>query len=315
MPIKWYNQNSADNTWSEDGETHHGMMTGNTTYKCERVMSDIYADAYYAETLDITTGTFSWVRTGTAFECDTRKGKVVADVFPEGVVEAFRMVKEAKEKMEEAKEEALRSSERNKNEARLLRRGKFVRVARGRKIAVGTEGLFVESISTKFGNQAKVLTWDGQTILVSTSNLDVIIPGTWQGSDPAEGWSALCRHQEKVLSTWLDQTPKKGNQVKDKNGNIGIVFWTGNGRIGFKAPNSSDAIWASERDVEVLDEGAKNNRFPIFGESPLKDLPDPFCKIYKIYKNVAYSNQGEAIMALPDAASVKSLSEKLPKWG
>lgn len=61
-------------------------------------------------------------------------------------------------------------------EARLLARGKDVRVVRGRKVPIGTEGRIFWYGSTQYGMRVGIETATGERMFTAATNVEVILP-------------------------------------------------------------------------------------------------------------------------------------------
>lgn len=113
-----------------------------TFSRCERIMSDVYADVSYAECWDAEKGKLvEWAYANSEFGYHTNHVSVEADATPEtlAAVAAYKakLAAEAAAAREAAKEAA------RKAELATPYKGKVVVVARGRKVAKGTTGVVV----------------------------------------------------------------------------------------------------------------------------------------------------------------------------
>jgi len=136
MPIHWTN---ADNhQWT----THEGLVLGRMT-RCNRVMSDIYADEYYALVWDPDTATSKQVKVGSSFELYGGPwGTVTVDATPE-VCQHHKDAQEAQARAKARADKARRAKEntqRRLEEHHRPTKGKVMQVVKGRKVSPGTIG-------------------------------------------------------------------------------------------------------------------------------------------------------------------------------
>ena len=135
MSIRWTKKDrktGEETTYT----THEGLVLDGFITRVDRVMSDIYADQYYARVWDPEAGQVRDLLIGSSFElfCGPY-GDAEADATPETLA-AFKALKEAREKAaREAREERERKAA--EAEAKKPGKGRWVRVARGRKYPKG----------------------------------------------------------------------------------------------------------------------------------------------------------------------------------
>ena len=162
------------------------VPTGEVTYagavlrvetNCERVMSDVWEDMTYAIVWDAGAGRPSrvFLRGG---GCETSATAEV-DVTPE-VVAAHEAWLAAREAEVAAALEARREDEAAAR-VREVRRGCRAVVARGRKVAKGTEGRVFWLGNGNYGWRAGLETDAGETVWIALNNLDRVLPPKPEG--------------------------------------------------------------------------------------------------------------------------------------
>jgi len=109
----------------------------------ERVMSDIYADAYHAVVWDETSGCWKTIETHTNFELDSRRARIVIDASPELQAKYAAHQADERRRRDEAAAEywRQRALERAKERHNAAVLGKEMVVVKGRKVAHGTKGI------------------------------------------------------------------------------------------------------------------------------------------------------------------------------
>jgi hypothetical protein len=113
-----------------------------TFSRCERIMSDVYADVSYAECWDAEKGKLvEWPYANSEFGYHTNHLSVEVDATPETLA-AVAAYKAEKERQAEEARQAAREAARLA-ELATPRKGKVVVVARGRKVAKGTTGTVI----------------------------------------------------------------------------------------------------------------------------------------------------------------------------
>lgn len=143
----------AVTTWNSDPDhpyaipanavTKYEGLVLETSYKIKRVMSDIYADIYFAVVWNPDTQAPETVETHSAFELDRRRAIVKVDATPE-VRAAYKAYREAETKRFEAQEarRALENLVQNEFKRHCEPQvGQTVVVTRGRKVKKGTNGV------------------------------------------------------------------------------------------------------------------------------------------------------------------------------
>jgi len=169
-----------DYKYEPDGEPEYvGAVVALTADYNVRVMSDIWADEFYAVvwTGNGTTRVF----THSNFECDTRNTKAEVDATPE-VMAAYEAWKAAeadrvrKEYEVRCERERLEREEKERLEPKMGRRA---RVVRGRKVPVGTEGVVFWKGTGEYGERLGLATTDrkvngryADVVWVASSNVE-----------------------------------------------------------------------------------------------------------------------------------------------
>jgi len=157
-----------------------------TETRCDRIMSDVWENRTYAVVWDAAEGRPRDVLIdssdfGREYEADV-------DATPAAVAaHAAWMAARAAEKA--AAEEA-RLEAQAEDRIREVRRGCRAVVARGRKVARGTEGRVFWLGQNDYGWRAGLETDDGQTVWVALNNLDRVLPPKPEGM----GWRDFSGH-------------------------------------------------------------------------------------------------------------------------
>ena len=162
-PSKYNQTTSRWESGSETTETHVGRVIEvfNRDY---RAMSDVYTYATFALVLT-DEGKLSEILVNSNFECDVGGGRAVVDAIPEVLaqVEALRLAAQAA--AEKAAEE---------REAARIVRGRRVRVVRGRKIPIGTEGEVSWYGQTQYGARVGIRDLQGNVQFTAATNVIVV---------------------------------------------------------------------------------------------------------------------------------------------
>lgn len=174
-------------TWTrknrETGEretytTHEGLVLGTFT-QVDRVMSDIYADQYYALVWDPEAGRAKGLLIGSSFECFCGPwGHAEVDATPEARAthEANLKAKaEAARAVEQARREA-REKARLEAEARRPDKGRWVRVVRGRAVPKGLEGRCFWMGATRWGYRVGIQVGEneGEVVWTAAGNVEAV---------------------------------------------------------------------------------------------------------------------------------------------
>lgn len=157
--------------------THAGLVLGIEREYNLRVMSDVWADFTFAKVWDMAEGRPSLVTLGNTEFGPSAEAEV--DATPE-VIAAHDAWLAARE----AEKAAAREAEREgAAEARVRRVTKGCRavVARGRKVAKGTEGRVFWLGHGGYGWRAGLETDAGETVWTALSNLDRVLPAKPEG--------------------------------------------------------------------------------------------------------------------------------------
>ena len=140
----------------------------------ERVMSDVYADVLHATVYNVEKDSFEDMYVRAYFELAGGNRSATVDATPEvrALFEANCAVAEAEAKLREAKSYRARELEALKAPAT----GRRVRVVRGRKVPVGTEGkcLWIDTAAA-YGPRVKLQDDDGQIHWTAATNCEAMI--------------------------------------------------------------------------------------------------------------------------------------------
>ncbi|MFA5618214.1 MAG: hypothetical protein WDK95_15385 [Syntrophorhabdaceae bacterium] len=120
--------------------TYEGRVLATYCDEC-RVMSDVYVMASYATVIEAD-GTYKNVLYNYNFELDTRNGVAIVDA-PEDVIQAWNTHKQVlltHRRRQEYDAALLRVQEEETRRKNRPEKGKVMRVARGRKVKIGTVG-------------------------------------------------------------------------------------------------------------------------------------------------------------------------------
>ena len=146
MSINWTQYKNEGSSYNRPVEktwtTHEGLVVGAEFTRCERVMSDVYADVSYCRVWNPTTKTVKTVTLGTHFELCFKYGNAEVDA-PAHILKAVELQEEvAQQAAQQVHQERL---EREAREAALHdwhipQRGMLMQVVRGCKVKKGTIG-------------------------------------------------------------------------------------------------------------------------------------------------------------------------------
>jgi hypothetical protein len=139
----------------------------------ERVMSDVYANVTRAIVYNAAEDKFEEVYVRAHFELDSGNTTATVDASRAvmAVYEAEQAVKEATEKLNEAKRYRARELAALKTPAP----GRVVKVVKGRKVPVGTVGECTRMMEGHYGMRIQIRTLDGTTHWTSASNCEAVI--------------------------------------------------------------------------------------------------------------------------------------------
>lgn len=217
-----------------------------TGYASVQVMSDIWESFNHAWTVEPA----SWAdrpRTGVHVDWTTGethsvreplRARYAAAGFPTSAVFEADAPEEllAQERAAFEAYEAKQAAERAAEEAKIPRKGRRVRVVRGRKVPQGTEGLVFWEGQTTYGLRLGIKTDAGETVWTTANNCLAIAPAADELPLP-EGTPEV----------------RRGQRVRLASGAEGEVFWMRGRRIGVKATRNAEPVWANVTDVaEVL---------------------------------------------------------------
>lgn len=210
-----------------------------------------------------------------------------------------------------------------------IRKGRLVRVYKGRKTPVGTEGYVFWIGDGQYGPRIGMSDHSGDTHWVSMSNVAVVLPGVRFRESPPEGW---VRYEESLKWYWFHyaQTlPQKGDKVlvpyPKGSGRTGMtdaeIVWTGYhqqvSRIGTKVadPQEEKTMWYSLEEVRLPSgEPLPSGPFP---RKPLEGvLQPPFdrtCRVVAEGRTDAYRIldwTGKVVCRVP-ARTAEEISTRL----
>ncbi len=284
MAIEWY---SPANHKGVTKDTYEGRVIRTYVRRDVRIMSDVWADLYYAEVW--TGSSVESVSTGASGMSHDAKS-VVVDATPEtlAAVAAWREAEAERKRLEWEAKAPEREAARLKAEARDRKRrlreakaylntpekGSTVTVARrrGRNAPpLGTSGVVFWTGFSNMGTP-RVGFKDplNETHWTTVGNCDVVLPegaptdaddlATWEAyvekikAERADATTAKAEAAKKRSEIELDALPEIGSWVRHKSdpSAFGCIFWRGVTEkgifcVGFKPDKSSDAHWAGFR--------------------------------------------------------------------
>lgn len=161
-----WNYNKTTSRWeegSETTETYIGRVVEvfNRDY---RAMSDVYTYATFALVLT-EEGDLREVMVNANFECDMSGGRATVDATPEVLAQVAAIREATRLAAEKAAEE---------REAARIVRGRRVRVVRGRKIPIGTEGEVSWYGQTRYGARVGIRDLQGNVQFTAATNVVVV---------------------------------------------------------------------------------------------------------------------------------------------
>jgi hypothetical protein len=198
------------------------------------------------------------------YDYDEPRALGVVDATPE--VRALAVAWAEAQRVEKERLDAIRRAEEAEYRAQesilSVTEGKPVRVIKGRKVPIGTEGIVTGFSSQRFGyravtTNALIQTAGGETIKTNVNNLEVTLA-------PAEGQTWL-EYQQELWQKEEAAAIRKGRTVRRKvDGVAGPVFWLGEGRLGFALDNEKNArgafvnvVWCQTHEVEVVSQNSR----------------------------------------------------------
>ena len=139
-----------------------------------------------------------------------------------------------------------------KNELLAQRLGAEVVVVAGRKIPLGVRGILRWSGQGNFGPSMGIsVPGEPKLLYTAPHNLSVLFPGLGPGETPEGGWVKLWEEVQSGITV-----PKRDSVVrslvKDVGWVQGVVFWSQDGRVGFKPQGQTEGIFASLEDSQIL---------------------------------------------------------------
>ncbi len=141
--------------------------------RCERIMSDVWDDVSYALVWDAEAGCPKAICLGVSY--DRREGEstiVTIDATPEvlAAYEAWKVAEKARKDAEEAARwEAIRMAE-----AKQPRKGRIIKVVKGRKVPKGTTGVCIWIGQGDWGTRVGLKTEDGTVYWTAASNVEAV---------------------------------------------------------------------------------------------------------------------------------------------
>ena len=288
--------------------TYAKRVLGRETSHNVRIMSDVYADLYYAVIWDDETGAPKTVGQGNSeFGCefkikvDATKATLkkyeawkAADLIRREKAAEIRRVAEEKRRAEEAEANAERR-------ARAVRKGVKVKVVKGRKVPKGTVGECFWEGGGQYGPRIGLKEADGTTHWTATSNCTAILDDVPEGTTPKGGWLGYMNDKFKAEEAAAALLPKKGEWVKvirgDDDCKFGRIFWVKGARLGIKMDprdKTEDPVWTNAEDVVVLTgDPRKGGAVAVEGlpvpapapeakPNPMAEMPYPYCAIAKL---------------------------------
>lgn len=145
MAIEWTEYNITSGYTREikrQWTTHEGLVVSGSYTRCERVMSDIYADVSYCMVWNPETGRTEAICLGHHFELCSTFGHATVDVDAATQATIDELAAEAARKAEVARKAAAEAATAKAlvDAHNRVEHGKVMRVVRGRKVPKGTEG-------------------------------------------------------------------------------------------------------------------------------------------------------------------------------
>lgn len=188
--IRWTKKATKDSPAVENvAETHRGLVIRDF-WKTDQVMSDIWEDRHYAEVWDAEQGRtvlicleyakpedigLPKVNFNDPAYWDSYYGCATVDATPEvlAAVKAAEAARWAAIEVARAAEQKARAEA----EAREPRRGRWVKIVRGRKVPVGVEGECFWIGATKWGERVGIRVGEGKDEVVWTaaSNVEAVV--------------------------------------------------------------------------------------------------------------------------------------------
>jgi len=293
MAITW------NDAYNHDGSlkaTYSGCVVGLRTEHCVRVMSDVWANMFYAVVWD--GSKLKDVHYGDS-EFGTN-ANVEIDATPEVLDLAHAWKEERHKKNLEA--EALRKIEETKErEAEKVRvaKAQVLEVAKGKRVRtvasrgknappLGTEGVVFWSGFSSFGtSRVGLKTDDGTTWWTTAGNCAVVLPDVPFGGEPANGWVAYRDSMKAAEIEEIASLPKVGDKVRlISTGQLYDVFWAKGHRLGLKVDardRNENPVWANADEVEPPEVNSETHSHDlVVNPERVRDLPPPFNEIRRI---------------------------------
>lgn len=149
--------------------------------QCNRVMSDIYADEYFAIAWNEAKGTWDTIQYSSCFELDPIRGSATVDATPEIMDRYLAKLENEKRLREEA--DTARREQIRLIQAKIAHNtptiGKEMVVAKGRKVAKGTKGIVFwvrdGRVGLRTSDRKEGKNW-ADVVWVTASNLESTTP-------------------------------------------------------------------------------------------------------------------------------------------
>lgn len=295
--------------WNDGKLTHVGCVIGNPFTRCDRVMSDIYADTHHIWVFNPTDKSVSTVQVSSAFELDHRVGKWDADLVGGPYEEEYNEYLAQQEVLAVEREKARKIEEAKQREASAKNallspaKGLTCKVVKGRKVPKGTEGEIFWVGDKGYGLTVGLKDSQGTTHFTASSNVVTTGWGLDFGQDPV-GMTWLELSQEirdaEEDARKNSRLPFSGDKVREKSNvnNVGCVFWVKEERLGFKKTQKDDPTWADMSDVEYYD-----NRSQTW-----KD----YVVATPVYPNFAAPQQSTGTPVTPASTNTQAPAQKAP---
>lgn len=268
--------NEAGDTVADFQDAVLGMDNGRPqASRAIRVFFSVWGTQWYTNVWDRESATICEVEVGHS-EDPNRSKKVVVDASEEVLVEvewykkggsrtvfAFReggeegaLAELAVIEQENAERAAQRAEESAERWCKTVRKDARVVVARGRKVAVGTEGILFWESERQYGTRIGIRDDEGNRHWTYLRNVEAV-------TNKPEGmtWLDYQRTLEEAQVERTKALPQKGELVcvleGERTGEVGKIFWAKEGRIGIgfgEEPTRGpwkDVEWLSADAVEV----------------------------------------------------------------
>lgn len=136
-----------------------------------RAMSDVYTVALFAEVLE-NDGTIQRHMVNAGFECDVNGGTAEVDATPE-VLAAAKIYNDVVA-AERTARHLMRMAEEKEAERKRPSKGKTLKVVKGRKVPVGTEGVCIWLGNGQYGSRVGIKDSAGNVHWTAASNCEAV---------------------------------------------------------------------------------------------------------------------------------------------